>query len=67
MSDTYYDIPDIEPGELDRPTPTYDKDEGNKEAEKYRKEYLEMFGKEPSKERLEIIRNSYIYIGDIYK
>lgn len=64
MSDTYYDIPDIESGELDRPTPTYDKDEGNKEAEKYRKEYLEMFGKEPSKERLEIIRNSYKYIGE---
>lgn len=47
-------------------SPTYDKDRGNKKAEKYRKEYLEMFGGEPTKERLEIIRNSYIYIGDKY-
>lgn len=67
MSDTYDDIPDIESGELYRPIPTYDKDKGKKEAEKYRKEYLEMFEEEPSKERLEIIRNSYIYIGDKYK
>lgn len=63
---SYYDIPDIEHGELDRPIPTYDKDKGNKEAEKYRKKYLEKFGEEPPKERLEIIRNSYIYVGDKY-
>lgn len=25
MSDGYYDIPNIEEGELDRPTPTYNK------------------------------------------
>lgn len=30
MSDGYYDIPNIEEGELDRPTPTYDKYEGEK-------------------------------------
>lgn len=64
MSDTYYDIPDIEPGEFDRPIPTYDKDKGNREAEKYRKIYLKLYGEEPSKERLEIIRNGYKYIGE---
>lgn len=67
MSDTYYDIPDIEPGEFLRPLPTYDKDEGNKKAEKFRKDYLKLYGEETSKERLNEIRNHYIYIGDKYK
>lgn len=56
MSDSYFDIPDIEPGELDKPIPTYNKNEGNEQAEKFINIYLDRFGEEPSKERLDIIR-----------
>lgn len=52
MSDGYYDIPNIEEGELDRPTPTYDKYEGEKKAEQYRKRHLERFGRNRQKNDL---------------